>query len=209
MPRTIVQYLRISTAKQDADAQAVSLQVYAEANGLTVTETTKEVVSGSVPWAERRLCQVINGMEKGDILLVSELSRLGRSVSDVLECCDSAITKGIKIHVAKGGQIIDSSMQSKIWRTIMALTAEIERDFIRMRTAEGLENARAKGTKLGRPKGKMKTHKLDAKRPEIEKLLAADVSYASICRIIGTSRPTFYRWLDHAGINIKQAVLDV
>lgn len=78
-----------------------------------------------------------------------------------------------------------------------------------MRTAEGLENAKAKGVKLGRPKGKQKAHKLDTKRPEIEKLLTAKVSYSSICKIIGTSRPTFYRWLEHAGINIKQGALDV
>jgi DNA invertase Pin-like site-specific DNA recombinase len=204
----IVTYTRVSTGHQDVKSQLHSILELVASKGFKNTTDFQEVVSGSVSWKERELKSIIDGLDTGDTLIVAELSRIGRSVSDVLECCEYCISRGIVIYIAKGGQCIDSSMSSKIWRTIMALAAEIERDFIRMRTTEGIANAKAKGVKLGRPKGKAKTYKLDKQEEYILKLLASKVNVTNICKILNVTRATLYRWLKHKKININQGELD-
>ena len=125
-----------------------------------------------------------------DLLLVSELSRLGRSVGQVIQIVDDLIKHQIKFIAIKENIHLDGKqdIQSKVMVTMFGLFAEIERDLISERTCEGLAAARAKGRVLGRPKGSHGTSRLDGKEGEIQTLLAKKVSKASIAKILDVSR---------------------
>ena len=121
-------------------------------------------------WKDRKVKKIIDDLEKGDLLIVPEMSRLGRSMLDILQLLSICKEKGIDVHAVKGNWSLNGTIESKIIMTIYAMAAEIERDLISQRTKEGLRVARSKGKMLGRPKGSGRS-KLDKYRPEIEALL--------------------------------------
>jgi DNA invertase Pin-like site-specific DNA recombinase len=110
-------------------------------------------VSGKTDWRDRQLGKMIRGAGEGDVIVVSEVSRLARSTLQVLEIGRECIEKSVQLHVAKNGIVFDNSMQSRIVAVVLALVAEIERDFISSRTKEALAKRKAEGMKLGRPVG--------------------------------------------------------
>ena len=121
---------------------------------------------------------------------MSELSRLGRSTSEVIDIVNELIAREIKFIAIKQGLSISGQhdMQTKIMVTMFSLFAEIERDLISERTKEGLAAARAKGKTIGRPKGTLGKSKLDGKEEEIRSLLNKEVGITSIAKIMGVSR---------------------
>jgi DNA invertase Pin-like site-specific DNA recombinase len=138
---------------------------------LSKVEFVEETVSGRVSWKKRKLAELLNGCNAGDNILVSELSRLGRSMLECMEILSLALKRGINVYAVKGNWQLDQSIQSKIIAMAFSMAAEIERDLIFQRTMEALRAKKAAGMKLGRPKGPGKS-RLDAFRPEIEALLA-------------------------------------
>jgi DNA invertase Pin-like site-specific DNA recombinase len=162
-----VSYLRVSTEDQDLEKFKASVLDYAARNGFGRPRFIQEKVSGKVSWRKRKLGSVIDSLREGDRLIVPELSRLGRSLIEVLEVLKESKTRGAQVYSVKEGfQLNGDGMQSKIMSTLLALFAEVERDLIVQRTVEGLQNARAKGVRLGRPKGRGRS-KLDRFRDEI------------------------------------------
>jgi len=131
----------------------------------------------------------------GDRLIISELSRLGRSLGQILQIIDALVHKGLRLIAIKEAIRLEGkqTLQTKALLTLFGLFAEIERDLIAERTKEGLMAARAKGKRLGRPKGALGKSKLDGKEQEIQLLLHKHVSKASIARIVEVSPMT----LDH------------
>ena len=148
-----IAYLRVSTALQDADNQKLGIVEYTYAEGLQPVEFIEETTSGKTPISERKLQQVIDSMVQGDTLIVSELSRLGRNMVEVMMVLDLLIKKGCKVHAVKGGYRIDQSLSSKILSMVLSMVAEIEREQISQRTKEALARRKAEGKPLGRPKG--------------------------------------------------------
>ena len=130
----------------------------------------------------------------GDRLVVSELSRLGRSLSQVIQIVDDLVKRKVRFIAIKEAIRFEGKqdMQTKVMVALFGLFAEVERDLISERTKEGLAAARAKGRLLGRPKGSVGTSKLDGKEEEIRILLGKQVSKASIAKIVGVS-PTNLR----------------
>ena len=128
-------------------------------------------------------------MEPGDLILISELSRLGRSVGQIIQLVDEIIKRQVRLIAIKENIQLDGKqdIQSKMMVTMFGLFAEIERDLISERTKEGLIAARAKGKVLGRPKGNGKS-RLDGKETEITMLMGKKVPKASIAKIMGVSR---------------------
>ena len=118
------------------------------------------------------------------MLVFAEISRMARSALQVLEILEMCIFNGISVHITKQNIVLDGSLQAKIMATMLGLAAEIERDFISMRTKEALAARKAAGQKLGRPKGPSKNLKLDKLRPEIEKYLRKELSIRSIAKLI-------------------------
>jgi len=145
----------------------------------------------------RRLDELMDQVEPGDRLIVSELSRLGRSLGQVIDLIDTLVKRqiafiAIKENIRFEGQ---QTMQTKVMIALFALFAEVERDLISERTKEGLVKARASGKKLGRPKGAHGQSRLDGKEEEIQALLEKAVSKTAIAKITGVSRTTLYHFI--------------
>ncbi len=154
-------YLRVSSDTQDIDKNKAEILVFANNKKLGQVIWVEEIVSGKVSWRKRKIGGVINDLQSGDHLVVSELSRLGRSMLECMEILAVASEKQINIYAIKGNWQLDSSIQSKIIAMAFSMAAEIERDLISKRTREALAAKKKQGIRLGRPKGTGKS-KLDA-----------------------------------------------
>ena len=194
-----VGYLRVSTADQDVAKNKADILKLANDKRLGHVEFVEEKVSGTKDWRKRKLGEVLETLQSGDTIIVSELSRLGRSTLQILEIMKLAKEHDIAVHAVKGGWTLNGTLESKIVLNMLAMMSEIERDLISERTKEGLRAVRARGVKLGRPKGPGKS-KLDAHRVEIVALLNNGSSKAYVARRYGTSQPNLYNWLKQNNI---------
>lgn len=189
-----IAYLRISTAEQDLEKNKFDILQLANTKGLGQVQWVEETVSGRISWRKRRIAVVLEQLQAGDDLIVSELSRLGRSMLECMEILSIAAQKGIHLHAVKGNWQLDDSIQSKIVAMAFSMAAEIERDLISQRTKEALAARKKMGVKLGRPRGVGKS-KLDRYRPEIDALLANGSTQKFIARRYGTTEANLSRWL--------------
>jgi DNA invertase Pin-like site-specific DNA recombinase len=192
-PHTIA-YLRVSTTDQDLQKNKFDILQLANEQGLGQVEWVEETVSGRVAWRKRKLAQVLERLQDDDTLIVSELSRLGRSMLECMEILSIAFQKGIHLHAVKGNWRLDNSIQSKIVAMAFSMAAEIERDLISQRTKEALATRKQAGMTLGRPRGSGKS-KLDSYRPEIEALLKNGSTQRFIAKRYGTTPANLNRWL--------------
>ena len=191
----VVGYLRVSTADQGTEKNEADVLKFANAKGFGPVQFVTEKVSGLKSWKRRKLAQVVEDLNQGDVLIVPELSRLGRSLVEVLEVLNVLTDKDVAVYSVKENfQLNDSGIQSKVMSTMLGLFAEIERDLISARTKEGLAAAKAKGKQLGRPKGPGKS-KLDPFQPEIEALLKNGSKKVFVARRYGVTPATLTHWL--------------
>ena len=197
-PRTVA-YLRVSTTDQDLDKNKTDILYLANDKGLGRVEWVEEKISGRVSWKKRQIAQVLEGLQEGDNLIVSELSRLGRSMLECMEILSIASQKEVNIYAVKGNWQLDQSIQSKIIAMAFAMAAEIERDLISQRTKEALLAKKRAGVKLGRPRGSGKS-KLDQYRPEIEALLANGSTQKFIASRYHTTEANLSNWMMKHGL---------
>jgi len=191
----VVGYLRVSTQEQDLEKFKTDILRLANDKGLPgPVEWVEEKVSGCKDWRKRELGTLLNNLSEGDTVIVSELSRLGRSTLQILEIMKLAKEKGIAVHSVKGGWSLTSSMESKIVLNVLAMVAEIERDLISSRTKEALRAKKAQGIKLGRPKGPGKS-KLDVYKEEIVALLRNGSTKVYVARKYDTTAANLHNWL--------------
>jgi DNA invertase Pin-like site-specific DNA recombinase len=197
----VIGYLRVSTTDQDTEKNKADVLAFANAKGLLKVQFVEEKISGIKSWRKRKLNDVVNSLSQGDILIVPELSRLGRSLVEVLEVLNILSDKDVAVYSVKEAfQLNGKDMQSKVMRTMLALFAEIERDLISARTKEGLQAAREKGAIIGRPKGPGKS-KLDQFQPEIEALLKNGSKKTFIAKRYGCTDATLSNWLKKVGLD--------
>lgn len=189
-------YLRVSTDAQDTENQRHGIMEYCRAQGIEANAVHEDTASGKVDWRTRKIGDLLRTASKGDAILVSEVSRLARSTLQVLEILKLAAERQVSVVVVKNGLRFDNSMQARITATILGLAAEIERDFISMRTKEALAKMKCAGKRLGRPPGACaKRYKLDDKRAEIERYLKLGINGTAIAKLVGVSRPTLRAWI--------------
>jgi len=162
----------------------------------------EEKVSGKKSWKERKIKQVIDDLKNGDRLIVPELSRLGRSMLEIMEMLSIAKEKGIYIFAVKGGWELNGTIQSKVMAMVFSMAAEIEHDLISKRTIEALKALKAKGVQLGRPRGPGKS-KLDQYREEIVALLKNGSKKNYVAKKFGTTPPNLHNWLKKNKIDAK------
>ena len=197
-------YLRVSTNDQDVDNQKYGIKEYAEKKNMGDIEYVADNVSGKVWWNERKLGDLIKSANKNDIIIFSEISRIARSTLQVLEVLKECNTKEITVHIVKSNMIVDNSIQSKALVLIYGLVAEMERDFISMRTKEALTRKKNDGFKLGRPVGsESKILKLDQHKERMLSLLENKVNITDISKIIGVSRATIYEWMKRNNLPVS------
>ena len=155
-------------------------------------------------WRKRELGKLVASLPSGSWLITPEFSRLARSTLQILEVLAELKKKGVNVYVLKGDQHVNSSIESKVFLTMMALFSEIERDLISARTKEGLKARKAAGVVLGRPRGKGKS-KLDKFRPEIEALLKNGSRKVFIASRYGVTPATLSNWLKRTGLDKLEA----
>ena len=196
-------YLRVSTLEQDNEKNKADILLFAHNRQLGDVNFVDETITGKVSWKKRKLCDVMEELNKGDILIVSELSRLGRSMLEIMELFSVSMQKGVHVYAIKGDWKLDSSIQSKVVAMAFSMASEIERDLISQRTKEALRAKKAQGIKLGRPKGPGKS-KLDKYKPEIEALLANGSTQKFIANRYNTTEANLHNWLKKNGLNKKK-----
>ncbi len=200
MSKTIA-YTRVSTDSQDLKNQKLEILQYADQHQFQITEWSEIKVSSRKNTKERLIDQLLEKLETGDTLIVSELSRLGRSVSQIITIIDTLIKKQVKVIIIKQGIVIngENDMQTKVMITMFSLFAEIERDLISERTKNGIARARAEGKLIGRPRGNGKS-KLDCKKDQIIDLLEKKVSKASIAKMLDVSPQAIQHYVKTRGL---------
>ena len=190
-------YLRVSTDSQDTENQRHGIIEYCQSHGIEPDGVHEDTASGRIDWRTRKIGELLSVAVGGDVILVAEVSRLARSTLQVLEILQLAADRKVSIVIVKNGLKFDNSMQSKITATVLGLAAEIERDFISMRTKEALAKRKAAGKRLGRPLGsRARQYKLDEKRVEIERYRKLGINSTAIAKLVGVSRPTLRVWLE-------------
>ena len=198
MTKTIA-YLRVSTDAQDLQKNKAAILHLANEKNLGKVRWVEETVSGRISWKKRKIAGVIEELTAGDTLIVSELSRLGRSMLECMEILSIASDKGIHLYAVKGNWQLDNSIQSKIIAMAFSMAAEIERDLLSQRTKEALAARKRAGKKLGRPRGVGKS-KLDPYRVEIESMLNNGVTQKYIAERFGTTEADLSLWLYKQGL---------
>jgi DNA invertase Pin-like site-specific DNA recombinase len=192
-----VAYLRVSTGSQDLANQKMAVLDYARQKRFTVDQFVEVQASSRKNPSQRGIEELLGTLATEDRLVVSELSRLGRSLGQVIRIVDELVKRKIGFVAIKEAIRFEGKqdMQTKVMIALFGLFAEVERDLISQRTKEGLAAARAKGRLLGRPKGALGKSKLDGKEEEIRMLLEKTVSKASIAKIVGVSRTALHHFI--------------
>lgn len=191
----ITGYIRVSTIKQHPENQRDEIQRYADANGLEVDKWVLEVVSGKKQVKGRKLGSLLRRMKKGDTLIVTEISRLSRSLTDIMGVMGQCVGKGVNVYTTKEKYRFDDSINSKVLCFAFGLVAEIERNLISMRTKEALALRRAEGKSLGRRKGDCpKMALLRQNAEEISRMLEAGQTARHIYTKLGVSKATWQKF---------------
>ena len=190
---SVIAYLRVSTEKQHIENQKDEIRRFAASRSLTVDRWVTETVSGKTQNKDRKLGPLLRRMQSGDTLIVTEISRLSRTLTEIMAIMGQCLEKNIVLYSTKDGYAFDNSINSKVLAFAFGLVAEIEHNLISMRTKEALALRRAEGIRLGRPTGsKIKQRILIDHREEIETLLHQGHSVRQICEKFNVSRSVYY-----------------
>jgi len=193
MSKTIA-YIRASTSKQDVNNQKLEILEFTRHGNLQVDEFMQITISSRKSSKQRRIDELLGKLANFDTLIVTELSRLGRSTSEVITLVNELVQRNIRVIVIKQNlDISQHDMSSKIIVTLFSLFAELERDLVSLRTKEALAAKKAQGIKLGKPKGTIQASKFDKDRERIEELLRLGMSVRKIAKLMGYS--------NHIGLN--------
>lgn len=197
---TVFAYLRVSSKRQDEENQKVGIKNLAERFNLSVDFYYIEKISGTKKYRERKLGRLLKKIKKDDIILVSELSRLSRNLSDMFSIMEIVLNKQAVLYSVKENFKLDTSISSKILVFAFGLAAEIERKMISDRTREALLLRKEQGKKLGRPVGsKNKQNILEQKKKKIFILFKKGLSQNKICKKINCSPKTLRKFLKERG----------
>ena len=184
-------YIRVSSDKQTVENQRFEISNFCEKNSLTIDVWVEETISGMTRVENRKLGKLLKKMKKGDVLICSELSRLGSNLLMIMGVLNECMNRDIQVWTIKDNYRLGSDINSKVLAFAFGLSAEIERNLISQRTKEALARKKAEGVVLGRPKGsKSAKTKLTGQEKKIKELLEKKVSYSAIGRILGVHRLT-------------------
>jgi len=194
---SVMGYIRVSTAEQDIKNQRHEILEYANKHKLHVNDWIEIEISSRRSKKERRIDELLSKLKTGDTLIISELSRLGRSTSEVIDIVNELMEKKIGFVAIKQNLNITNKldMSSKIIVTMFSLFAELERDIISERTKQALQAKKANGKILGKPRGVIQKSILDVHRDKIIELLGYGVPKKRIAELVGTSRVNLHNYI--------------
>jgi DNA invertase Pin-like site-specific DNA recombinase len=184
-------YIRVSTDKQNTENQRFEILKYADTKKLVIDKWIEETISSQKKIEDRKLGNLINKLEQDDIIIMTELSRMGRSLLEIMSILHNLMNRNVKVYTTKENYELGNNINSQVLAFAFGLSAQIERDMISQRTKEALARHKAEGKKLGRPKGRLSQNtKLTGKEEQITELLAKKVPVAAIARIFEVNRGT-------------------
>lgn len=190
--KRVVAYVRVSTDKQELENQRFEVERFCKQRGYEVDEWNQEVVSGTIKVKDRSIAQVLERLKAGDILIVSEISRISRRLSTILNTIEDCIERGISVVSVKENMTFDNSLNSQIIAAAFGLAAQIERSLISARTKEALARRKADGFILGRPVGSknVENRKLWGKDARILRYMEKHLSLAAMARLLDVNVKT-------------------
>lgn len=190
-------YIRVSTDRQTVENQRFEINNYCKSHKLKIHEYIFETISGTREYTKRKLGKLLSRLQKDDVLIASELSRLGRSLFMIMTILNICMTKGVKVITIKDGFELQDDIESKVLAFAFGLSAEIERQLISQRTKEALNRLKSEGIKLGRPEGaKSHVHKLDGEMENIQRYLEKGRTKVWIARKYKVHVNTLYNRLN-------------
>ena len=197
-------YIRVSTDKQTVENQRFEINRFIKKSGLRVDSWIEETISGTVEPDKRNLGKLIHKTKKGDIIICSELSRLGRNMFMIMSILNILMENGVIIYTVKERYKLGEDITSKVLAFAFSISAEIERSLISQRTKEALRRKKAEGVKLGRPKGKLNSkYKLTGCEEKIRKMLNEGYPKNLISKQLNVSPSTLYLYLKKQHIFIN------
>jgi len=184
-------YIRVSTDRQTVENQRFEINRFCDKNVMAVDKWIEETISGAKGVRERKLGWLLRRMRRGDILICSELSRLGRNLLMIMGVLNECMDRDVQVWTIKDNYRLGNDINSKVLAFAFGLSAEIERNLISQRTKEALARKRAEGVPLGRPRGsRSKTRKLTGREVEVMALLDKNISKSAMAKILGVHRLT-------------------
>ncbi|WP_418495990.1 recombinase family protein [Coprobacter sp.] len=194
-------YLRVSTGKQHLENQMKEIEKFASRKGLVIDVWIKEVVSGKKNEKFMALGKLKRKVKKGDIIIITEISRLSRTLHEVMSILGYFLDTGVLLYSTKDGFEFDDSISSQVMAFAFGLAAQIEHKLISQRTREALAVRKAAGVQLGRKKGdNYKQRSLLEHKKQIREMLQQGVSISNICRHFNICRDTFYAFRRNGGL---------
>lgn len=194
-------YIRVSTDKQTTQNQRFEIQQYCAVRNLPVTGWIQETISGTRAYDKRALGRLLRKVKAGDLIICTELSRLGRNLFMIMEILNHCMGKGCQVVTIKEGYHLGENIEAKVLAFAFGISAEIERQLISQRTTEALRRKKAEGVRLGRPQGSAPAvKKLQMEADTIHQLITAGIPKAEIARRYHVARKTLYNWLKEGEI---------
>lgn len=197
-------YIRVSTDKQTVENQRFEIMNFANGTNIKIDKWIEETISGNMAVEKRKLGALLKKLNKGDILISSEISRLGRNLMMIMSILNICMQKGIHVWTIKDNYRLGNDINSKELAFAFGLSAEIERNLISQRTKEALARKKNEGAVLGRPKGSKSTRtKLSGKEERIKEMLQEGISKSAIARRMKVSRITLLTFIKKNGLTIQ------
>ena len=191
-------YIRVRSDKQTVENQRFEINKFCDKQKIEINGWIEETISGTKAYNKRELGKLLKKVQKDDIIICSELSRLGRNLFMIMEILNICMTKECRVWTIKDNYRLGDDIQSKVLAFAFGLSAEIERNLISQRTKEALARKKAEGAILGRPKGRKNNpekYKLSGKEVLIHELLKNKTSIRKIAQICDVDRNTLYRFI--------------
>ena len=189
-------YIRVSTDKQTVENQRFEINNFLSSKQLEVDCWIEETISGTKNYDKRQLGKLLKRVKENDILVCTEISRLGRSLFMVMDILNYCMKKNCRVWTIKDNYRLGDDIQSKVLAFAFGLSAEIERNLISQRTKEALARRKEEGVVLGRPLGSKSSHtKLSGKEMIITEMMNNGYSIVSIAKKCRVNRGTIYRFL--------------
>lgn len=189
-------YIRVSTDKQTVENQRFEITEYAKKSNLPIDQWIEETVSGTISPDKRNLGKLIQMAKSKDVIICSELSRLGRNIFMIMSILNRLMEMNVSVYTVKEGYRLGDDLTSKVLAFAFSISAEIERELISQRTKEALLRKKAEGGVLGHPKGKRNSHvKLTGREEEIRRLLSSGYSKERISKELKVCPATLYNFL--------------
>ena len=196
----VIGYIRVSSKKQTCEHQHYEIEQYAQQNGIKIDRWVEETISSRKPLNKRKLGQLLNELQSGDILIDAEISRLGRSLLEVMRILETCLNKNCCVWTLKEHYRLGNDIQSKVMAFAFGLSAEIERNLISQRTKASLESIKATGKKIGRPfAAQSKKLKLSRNTKKVKHWLETGLTKYRIAKMMSVSPATVSNFIKRMG----------